>query len=68
METHRKPRKQGLEHFVKFVRDLPDTTPRVMFNALHELGYRGQDSARRAHVDAPAGRYLRAQQVRAIQG
>ena len=21
METHRKPRKQGLEHFVKFVRD-----------------------------------------------
>jgi ATP-dependent Clp protease ATP-binding subunit ClpX len=48
METHRKPRKQGLEHFVKFVRDLPDTTPRAMFTALHELGYRGQDAARRA--------------------
>jgi len=48
METHRKPRKQGLEHFVKFVRDLPDTTPRAMFAALHDLGYRGQDAARRA--------------------
>ncbi len=48
METHRKPRKQGLEHFVKFVRDLPDQTPRAMFTALEELGYRGQDMARRA--------------------
>ncbi len=48
METHRKPRKQGLEHFVKFVRDLPEPTPRVMFDALHDLGYRGQDTARRA--------------------
>jgi ATP-dependent Clp protease ATP-binding subunit ClpX len=48
METHRKPRKQGLEHFVKFVRDLPEPTPRAMFTALHDLGYRGQDTARRA--------------------
>lgn len=48
METHRKPRKQGLEHFVKFVRDLPDPTPRAMFTALHDHGYRGQDVARRA--------------------
>jgi ATP-dependent Clp protease ATP-binding subunit ClpX len=48
METHRKPRKQGLEHFVKFVRDLPEPTPRAMFTALHDAGYRGQDGARRA--------------------
>jgi len=48
METHRKPRKQGLEHFVKFVRDLPEPTPRAMFTALHDHGYRGQDVARRA--------------------
>jgi len=48
METHRKPRKQGLEHFVKFVRDLPEPTPRAMFQALHDVGYRGQDDARRA--------------------
>ncbi|MCA9674783.1 MAG: AAA family ATPase [Kofleriaceae bacterium] len=48
METHRKVRKQGLEHFVKFVRDLPDPTPRAMFGMLHDQGYRGQDGARRA--------------------
>jgi len=48
METHRKPRKQGLEHFIKFVRDLPEPTPRAMFQSLHEAGYRGQDDARRA--------------------
>ena len=48
METHRKVRKQGLEHFVKFVRDLPDLTPRAMFGMLHDQGYRGQDDARRA--------------------
>jgi ATP-dependent Clp protease ATP-binding subunit ClpX len=48
METHRKVRKQGLEHFVKFVRDLPDPTPRAMFGMLHDSGYRGQDAARRA--------------------
>lgn len=48
METHRKPRKQGLEHFVKFVRDLPEPTPRQMFDALHDGGYRGQETARRA--------------------
>jgi ATP-dependent Clp protease ATP-binding subunit ClpX len=48
METHRKPRKQGLEHFVKFVRDLPEPTPRAMFLALQDHGYRGQDVARRA--------------------
>ncbi|MBT8495404.1 MAG: AAA family ATPase [Deltaproteobacteria bacterium] len=48
MDTNRKVRKPGLEHFMKFVRELPDLTPRVMFEQLSERGYRGQDKARRA--------------------
>src|SRR4026207_123634 len=48
MEPNRKVRKQGLEHFIKFVRELPSPSPQVMFDSLHELGYRGQESARRA--------------------
>jgi len=48
MEANRKVRKPGLEHFIKFVRDLPDPTPRQMFDMLAEEGYRGQDAARRA--------------------
>jgi hypothetical protein len=48
MEPNRKVRKQGLEHFIKFVRELPSPSPQLMFQALHELGYRGQESARRA--------------------
>jgi ATP-dependent Clp protease ATP-binding subunit ClpX len=48
MEPNRKVRKQGLEHFIKFVRELPCPSPQAMFQALHELGYRGQDHARRA--------------------
>jgi ATP-dependent Clp protease ATP-binding subunit ClpX len=47
-EAHRKPRKQGLEHFIKFVRDLPEPTPRALYKQLEDLGYRGQDAARRA--------------------
>jgi ATP-dependent Clp protease ATP-binding subunit ClpX len=48
MEPSRKVRKQGLEHFIKFVRDLPVPTPAAMFAMLHDHGYRGQDEARRA--------------------
>ena len=48
MEPNRKVRKQGLEHFIKFVRELPAPSPQAMFQALHELGYRGQEPARRA--------------------
>src|SRR5438067_218910 len=48
MEPNRKVRKQGLEHFITFVRELPCPSPQAMFQALHELGYRGQDHARRA--------------------
>jgi ATP-dependent Clp protease ATP-binding subunit ClpX len=47
MEPTRKLRKPGLEHFVKFVRELPDLTPRQMFELLEEHGYRGQGTARR---------------------
>ena len=48
MEPTRKLRKPGLEHFIKFVRELPDLSPRQMFGLLEEQGYRGQDAARRA--------------------
>src|SRR5215510_9681437 len=48
MEPHRKVRKQGLEHFIKFVRELPSPSPLAMFQALSDHGYRGQDAARRA--------------------
>jgi ATP-dependent Clp protease ATP-binding subunit ClpX len=48
METTRKLRKPGLEHFVKFVRDLPDIPPTEIFAKLAEEGYRGQEEARRA--------------------
>ncbi len=48
MEPNRKVRKQGLEHFIKFVRELASPSPAAMFQALHDLGYRGQDNARRA--------------------
>jgi ATP-dependent Clp protease ATP-binding subunit ClpX len=48
MEANRKVRKQGLEHFIKFVRDMPEPSPRALFAQLEELGYRGQEDARRA--------------------
>src|SRR3954454_12491817 len=48
MEPHRKVRKQGLEHFIKFVRELPSPSPQAMFQALSDHGYRGQDTARKA--------------------
>jgi len=47
VEANRKLRKPGLEHFIKFVRDLPEPSPREMYELLAEHGYRGQDVARR---------------------
>ena len=47
-EVQRRPRKQGAEHFLKLVRDLPEPSPRTLFGQLEELGYRGQELARRA--------------------
>jgi ATP-dependent Clp protease ATP-binding subunit ClpX len=48
MESLRKSRKSGLEHFLKFVRELPVLPPKRIYTRLEELGYRGQDEARRA--------------------
>jgi ATP-dependent Clp protease ATP-binding subunit ClpX len=47
-ETNRKLRKPGLEHFIKFIRELPNLSPPEMFEELSERGYRGQEPARRA--------------------
>lgn len=58
MEPLRKYRKSGLEHFIKFVRDLPALSPRAVFAKLEELGYRGQPEARRA-VSLLAYRHVR---------
>ena len=48
MEPLKKYRKSGLEHFIKFVRDLAVPSPRQIYARLEELGYRGQSQARRA--------------------
>ncbi len=48
MENLKKYRKSGLEHFIKFVRELPIIPPKKIFTKLEEAGYRGQDEARRA--------------------
>lgn len=48
MEPNRQLRQPGVERFVKFVRSLPEPSPREMFARLEALGYRGQDEARRA--------------------
>ena len=48
MEPTRKLRKPGIERFIKFVRGLPDQSPRDMFEQLEDHGYRGQLEARRA--------------------
>ncbi len=49
MEANRKVRKPGLEHFIKFVRELPDISPTTMYHLLEEEhGYRGQREARRS--------------------
>lgn len=48
METTRKLRKPGLEHFIKFVRELPELRPVELYEALGQRGYRGQDPSRRS--------------------
>ena len=48
MENLKKYRKSGLEAFIKFVRELPVIPPKKIFARLAELGYHGQDEARRA--------------------
>lgn len=58
MEHLKKYRKTGLESFLKFVRDLPVIPPKKIFAQLEELGYRGQERARRA-VALQAYRHVR---------
>ena len=58
MENLKKYRKSGLEHFIKFVRELPAIPPKKIYSRLEELGYRGQDAARRA-VSLMAYRHVR---------
>ena len=58
MENLKKYRKSGLEHFIKFVRELPVIPPKKIYQKLEEAGYRGQDEARRA-VSLMAYRHVR---------
>src|SRR5256885_188325 len=58
MENLKKYRKSGLEHFIKFVRELPVIPPKKIFQKLEEAGYRGQEHARRA-VSLMAYRHVR---------
>src|SRR5712671_461826 len=58
MENLKKYRKSGLEHFIKFVRELPVIPPKKIFSKLEEYGYRGQEEARRA-VSLMAYRHIR---------
>jgi ATP-dependent Clp protease ATP-binding subunit ClpX len=58
VEPLKKYRKSGLEHFIKFVKDLPILSPKAIFERLEELGYRGQREARRA-VSLMAYRHVR---------
>jgi ATP-dependent Clp protease ATP-binding subunit ClpX len=58
VEPLKKYRKSGLEHFIKFVKDLPVLSPKAIFSKLEEFGYRGQREARRA-VALMAYRHVR---------
>jgi ATP-dependent Clp protease ATP-binding subunit ClpX len=58
MESPKKYRKSGFEQFIKFVRELPALPPKTIYQRLEELGYRGQEPARRA-VALMAYRHVR---------
>jgi len=58
MEGPKKYRKSGFEQFIKFVRELPALPPKTIYQRLEELGYRGQEPARRA-VALMAYRHVR---------
>ena len=58
VEQLKKYRKSGLEHLVRFAKDLPVLSPREINRQLEQLGYRGQREARRA-VALMAYRHVR---------
>jgi ATP-dependent Clp protease ATP-binding subunit ClpX len=58
VEQLKKYRKSGLEHLVRFAKELPVLSPRQIDRKLEQLGYRGQREARRA-VALMAYRHVR---------
>jgi len=58
VEQLKKSRRSGLEHLVRFAKELPAPSPREIYRRLEELGYRGQNEARRA-VALMAYRHVR---------
>ena len=58
MEQLKKSRRSGLENLVRFAKELPVLSPREIYRRLEELGYRGQNEARRA-VSLMAYRHVR---------
>jgi ATP-dependent Clp protease ATP-binding subunit ClpX len=58
VEQLKKSRRSGLEHLVRFAKELPVPSPREIYRRLEELGYRGQNQARRA-VALMAYRHVR---------
>ena len=58
MEQLKKSRRSGLEHLVRFAKEMPVLSPREIYRRLEELGYRGQNEARRA-VSLMAYRHVR---------
>jgi len=47
VENLRQRERLGFDKFIKFVNDLPVLSPREIFEQLQQLGYRGQEPARR---------------------
>jgi ATP-dependent Clp protease ATP-binding subunit ClpX len=58
MENLKRYRKSGLEQFLKYVRELPEIPPKKISAKLEQLGYRGQEGARRA-LSLMAYRHIR---------
>jgi ATP-dependent Clp protease ATP-binding subunit ClpX len=58
VEQLKKSRRSGVEHLVRFAKELPAPSPREIYRRLEELGYRGQNEARRA-VALMAYRHVR---------
>jgi len=58
VEQLKKSRRSGLENLVRFAKELPVLSPREIYRRLEELGYRGQNEARRA-VSLMAYRHVR---------
>jgi ATP-dependent Clp protease ATP-binding subunit ClpX len=58
VEQLKKSRRSGLDNLARFAKELPAPSPREIYRRLEELGYRGQNEARRA-VSLMAYRHVR---------